>query len=240
MYFCCAAVRMNNSNMKEENFATIAKPQNYCFIDFDFPEGSIPEIEHYEMTYKKGETIFKQGTIVPHVAFIKSGMVKIMLEADNRKQPLCIEKEGFIGLESMYNDKFSQYSVFALTEVNVCLVEIESFKKALMAHAELAVKIIESLNLRTKLLYERILTLTQKQGPGRVADILKCMSERIFESDTFCSPCTRKEMAEMCSLSLESLSRILKDFKEEGIIELDTKNITILKKDDLELISRVS
>ena len=88
--------------------------QHYCFIDFDMPKGAIPKIEHYEMTYKKGETIFKQGTIVPHVAFIKSGMVKVVLEADNRKQPLCIEKSGFVGLESMYNDKFSQYSVFAL------------------------------------------------------------------------------------------------------------------------------
>lgn len=213
---------------------------NYCFVDFVWPTGAISEIEHYDMTYKKGETIFKQGTIVPHVAFIRSGMVKIMLESVNRKQPLCIEKEGFIGLESMYNDKFSQYTVIALTDVKICLVEIESFKKALSTNAELAVKIIESLNNRTKLLYERIITLTQKQGPGRVADILICLSERIYENDTFCSPCSRKEMAEMCALSLESLSRILKEFKDEKIIELDTKTVTILDKKELELISRVS
>lgn len=226
---------INNECIEEK------KSHNYCFVDFELPEGSsIPEIEHYEITYKKGETIFKQGTIVPHIAFIKNGMVKIMLETDNRKQPLCIEKQGFIGLESMYNDKFSQYSVFALTDVTMCMVEIESFKNAMLANAELAVRIIESLNVRTKLLYERILTLTQKQGPGRVADILKCLSDRIFESDTFCSPCTRKEMAEMCALSMESLSRVLKDFKDEKIIELDAKNITILDRKELELISRVS
>ena len=222
-----------------QNF-TNEESKNYCFVDFVWPTGAISEIEHYEMTYKKGETIFKQGTIVPHVAFIRRGMVKIMLESSNRKQPLCIEKKGFIGLESMYNDKFSQYSVIALTDVEICLVEIESFKKALSTNADLSVKIIESLNVRTKLLYERILTLTQKQGPGRVADILLCYSDRLFESDTFCAPCTRKEMAEMCSLSLESLSRILKDFKDEKIIEIDTKNVTILNKAELELISKVS
>jgi len=213
---------------------------NYCFIEFEFSAGSMPEIEHYELTYKKGETIFKQGTIVPHIAFIRSGMVKIMLESANRKQPLCIEKEGFIGLESMYNDKFSQYSVIALTEVKLCLIEIESFKNALKANAELGVKIIETLNVRTKLLYERIITLTQKQGPGRVADVLLCISQRLFESDTFFSPCSRKEMAEMCALSLESLSRILKDFKEEKIIEVNTKTVTILNKMELEKISRIS
>ena len=226
--------------MTEDDCLPVNESEKYCFIEFDLPEGSVPEIEHYEMTYKKGETIFKQGTIVPHVAFVKSGMVKIMLESVNRKQPLCIEKRGFIGLESMYNDKFSQYTVIALTDVEICLVEIESFNNALLSNAFLAVKIIEALNIRTKLLYERILTLTQKQGPGRVADILICLSERLFESDSFCSPCTRKEMAEMCALSLESLSRILKDLKDEKIIEVNTKTITILNKKELELISRVS
>jgi CRP-like cAMP-binding protein len=56
----------------------------YDFIDLKLPAGSIPEIEHYEMTFQKGETIFKQGTIVPHVAFITKGMVKILLESSNR------------------------------------------------------------------------------------------------------------------------------------------------------------
>ncbi len=226
--------------MTKGDSCTTCESMIYDFIDFKLPEGLNSEIEHYEISYKQGETIFKQGTIVPHVAFITNGMVKILLESSNRKQPLCIEKQGFVGLESMYNDKFSQYSVVALTDVNICLVEIESFKRALATNPQLAVKIIEALNVRTKLLYERIITLTQKQGPGRVADIMLCMSERIFESESFCAPCTRKEMAEMCALSLESMSRILKDFKEDGIIDVDAKNITILNKDELELISRVA
>lgn len=212
----------------------------YHFLDFEIDKSSIPELEHYEMSYEKGETIFKQGTIVPHVAYIQKGMVKIILEHGNRKQPLCIEKEGFIGLESMYNDKYSQYTVTALTDLTVCLIEIESLKIAMLESALLTVNLLRTVNIRTKHLYERIVTLTQKQGPGRVADILLCMTERIFESDSFCSPCSRKEMAEMCSMSFESMSRILKDFKEEGIIDVNTKQITILNKKELELISRVS
>ena len=226
--------------MSDKESCTNCESGSYCFIEDSVVGGFLPEIEHYEMSYTKGENIFKQGTIVPHIAFIKSGMVKIVLESGNRKQPLCIEKEGFIGLESMYNDKFSQYSVVALTDVTICIIEIESFKRAMLANASLAVNIIETINVRTKHLYERIITLTQKQGPGRVADVIICLSERIFMSDSFCSPCTRKEMAEMCSLSLESMSRILKDFKESGIIDVNTKTISIINKKELEMISRVS
>ncbi len=226
--------------MSEVDSCSVCETMIYRFLELDWMEDDQPIMENYNMFYKKGETIFKQGTIVPHIAFIKSGMVKVLLESTNRIQPLCIEKEGFVGLESMYNDKFSQYSVVALTDAEICLIEIESFKKSMLANAVFAVKIIEKLNIRTKLLYERILTLTQKQAPGRVADILLCVSQRLYESDSFCSPCTRKEMAEMCALSLESLSRILKEFKEEEIIDVDNQTITILKKEELELISRVS
>ena len=69
---------------------------------------TIEGLEYFEMEYEQGEVIAKQGTIAPHVMFLKSGLVKLYLEHHNRKQPLCIEKTGFIGLESMYNDKFFQ------------------------------------------------------------------------------------------------------------------------------------
>ena len=90
------------------------------------------------------------------------------------------------------------------------------------------------------LLYERIITLTQKQAPGRVADILLCLADRIFENNTFSLPCARKEFAEMATLSVESLSRILKDFKEEEIADIEGKEVRILDIEKLEMISNVS
>ena len=89
-------------------------------------------------------------------------------------------------------------------------------------------------------MYERIITLTQKQAPGRVADIFKCLAERIFECNEFTLPCPRKDFAEMATISVESLSRILKDFKDEGIAEIDGKQVRILDYAKLEMISNVS
>jgi len=142
-------------------------------------------LEYIELNYSKGEVLVKQGTIAPHILFLKKGLVKIYLEHHNRKQPLCIEKTGFIGLESMYNDKYFQYSVSALVDSNVFLIELESFKRAIAENAFVGVSVIENINTRSMHLYERIITLTQKQAPGRVADILKCLVERIFENDSF-------------------------------------------------------
>lgn len=197
-------------------------------------------LEYIEMHYNRGEVLIKQGTIAPHILFLKQGMVKIYLEHHNRKQPLCIEKTGFIGLESMYNDKYFQYSASAMVDTSVYLIEIESFKKAIAEHAFVGVSVIENINTRSMHLYERIITLTQKQAPGRVADIFKCLAERIFESDEYSLPCPRKDFAEMATISVESLSRILKDFKDEGIVEMDGKTVKILDKKKLDMISNVS
>lgn len=197
-------------------------------------------LEFIEMNYHPGEVLIKQGTIAPHIIFLKSGLVKIYLEHHNRKQPLCIEKTGFIGLESIYNDKYFQYSVSALEHASVYLIELESFKKAIAENAFVGVSVIENINVRSMHLYERIITLTQKQAPGRVADIFICLLERIYESNEFSLPCARKDLAEMATISVESLSRILKDFKDEGIVEIDGKTVRVLDKEKLDMISNVS
>lgn len=201
---------------------------------------SIDGLEYIEMNYTHGEVIVKQGTIAPHIIYLKSGLVKLYLEHHNRKQPLCIEKEGLIGLESMYNDKYFQYSVSALSDSQVYLIELESFKNAIAANASLGVIVIENINTRSMHLYERIITLTQKQAPGRVADIFLCLADRIFESNEFTLPCPRKDFAEMATISVESLSRILKDFKDEGIADIEGKTVRINNKEKLEMISNVS
>lgn len=201
---------------------------------------SIDGLEYIEMNYTHGEVIVKQGTIAPHIIYLKSGLVKLYLEHHNRKQPLCIEKEGLIGLESMYNDKYFQYSVSALSDSQVYLIELESFKNAIAVNASLGVIVIENINTRSMHLYERIITLTQKQAPGRVADIFLCLADRIFESNEFTLPCPRKDFAEMATISVESLSRILKDFKDEGIADIEGKTVRINNKEKLEMISNVS
>ena len=69
--------------------------------------------------------------------YLKEGLVKIFLEHDNQRQTICLEKEGFIGLESMYTDQHFQYSVMALTDVKVCLIEINEFQRRVIDNGTL-------------------------------------------------------------------------------------------------------
>jgi CRP/FNR family transcriptional regulator len=208
---------------------------------FCYPEGGkLASFEHIDIRYSKGDMIFKQGTIAPHVMLLKEGLVKIFLEHDNQRQTICLEKDGFIGLESMYGDQHFQYSVMALTDVKVCLIEIKEFQKQVLANGKLGAGLITDLNKRSHYLYQRIIALTRKQAHGRIADIILCLAGRIFESDQFVIPCKQKELADMAAISPESLSRILKDFKEDGVVTISGKNVSVLDRAKLEMISKVS
>ena len=60
-----------------------------------------------------------------------------------------------------------------------------------------------------------------------MADILLCLSERVFLEAEFELPLSRKELAELTGLTSETVIRILKQFAQEGIIQLNKKKIII-------------
>ena len=71
-----------------------------------------------------------------------------------------------------------------------------------------------------------------------VADLMLCLSNRVFKANKFCLPITRNDLADLTGLSIESIMRIMREFKEDGIIDTKGKNIEILKQDSLENISK--
>jgi CRP/FNR family transcriptional regulator len=119
----------------------------------------------------------------------------------------------------------------------VRIIDIQIFKQILKQNAQFAYRVINILNESTAQSYGRFFSLTQKQLHGRLADILLCLSRRIFKSGTFDLPLTRSDLSDLTSMSTESVIRILKDFKDDGIIEINNKSIGLIDTDRLDSIS---
>lgn len=71
-----------------------------------------------------------------------------------------------------------------------------------------------------------------------MADVLLEFSEKIFQSDRFMLPISQSELANLVDTSRESVSRVLSEFDKDGIIKLNGKEIEILNKKSLNLISQ--
>ncbi len=210
-----------------------------CFDYLTDEEKELVDKNQVEVVYKKGEIICKQGTFASNIIFLKEGMVKVYLEGQHKNLILKISpSNNLIGLPVIYegNNTFL-YSVATYVDSKISLIDINVFKQILAQNARFASKIINILNENTVLTYGRFFCLTHKQMHGRLADILLCLSQRIFKSQNFFLPLNRSDLAELTGMSAESVSRIIKDFKEDKLIEIEGKDFRIL---DYERLARIS
>ena len=73
---------------------------------------------------------------------------------------------------------------------------------------------------------------------GRMADAILFLHHDIYQKNEFKIDLSRSELAEYSNMTKESVSRILKELKDEGIFDLTHDNARILDLERLEHIAR--
>ena len=210
-----------------------------CFDLLTPEERELVETRSVLVNYKKGEMVCKQGSFASHIMYLEKGLVKIYLEGNPKDLILTITpQKNLMGLQALYegNNTFL-YSISTYTDSAVRLIDIQIFKQLLKQNPLFAYRIINILNESTSQSYGRFFSLTHKQLHGRLADILLCLSRKIFKSESFDLPLTRSDLSDLTSMSTESVIRILKDFKDDKIIDMNNKAITLLDLPRLDSIS---
>ncbi|RLD56884.1 MAG: hypothetical protein DRJ05_10590 [Bacteroidetes bacterium] len=223
------------------NTCTVFNNKLSCFEELTKEQRGLIEKNKVIISYKKGENICKQGSFASHIIFLREGLVKVYLEGIPKNLVLKISPAGnLVGLTSIYEgNNIFLYSAATYTDSVVELIDINIFKQLLNENAKFATKVINVLNENTVQIYGRFYCLTHKQLHGRLADILLCLSERIFNETEFDLPLSRIELAELTGMSTESVIRVMKDFKDDGLIETSGKQIKILNYEVMNKISEV-
>jgi CRP/FNR family transcriptional regulator len=191
------------------------------------------------LSFKKGETVCKLGAFASHIFFLEEGLVKVYLEEKNNVLILMLAtKNNLLGLSAIFdgNNKLP-YSISTYTDSRVRMIDIEIFRQLLKQNPSFSYRIINLLNENTAQIYGRFFSLTQKQLHGRLADILLCLANRIFKSKSFDLPLTRSDMGDLTGMSTESVIRMMKEFKDDGLIEMCCKKVELLDIGRLERIS---
>jgi CRP/FNR family transcriptional regulator len=72
-----------------------------------------------------------------------------------------------------------------------------------------------------------MLALTQKQIPGRIADTLLYLYRTVYKTNPFKLTVSRQDIADLSSMTKESVIRVLKDFKDAGFITMEKDLVKI-------------
>jgi CRP/FNR family transcriptional regulator, polysaccharide utilization system transcription regulator len=192
-----------------------------------------------ELTYKKGEILTKQGSSAPHVIFLVQGLVKAYLEGSSDNLVLKIISGGkFVALSSATEENnVFRYSTQAYVDSIVRLIDMNFFKQLMRSNAEFATEVFNIQSANAVQIYGRFFCITQKQSYGRLADILLCLADNVFGKQSFELELSRKEIAELSGMAEESVVRIIKKFKEDGLISTTGKTIEIVDYEKLRKIS---
>jgi len=226
---------INNVNHCEEIDETSS-----CFNSLSEEEIALIDRNKTDIKYSKGETILKQGTRATSILYLKEGLVKLSMNTGENNLILNIKSMNhFIATENLYAVEFHPYSVTALQDSVVCFLDIEDVKHVMKLNNVFASDIYRVINANVVLTYDRLFSLTQKQLHGRFADILLCLSAKIFKAKKFDLPLSRRDLAALTGMAPESVIRIIKDFKNDKLIATQGKSIEILNMPMLKKISAV-
>ncbi|MCF8379588.1 MAG: Crp/Fnr family transcriptional regulator [Bacteroidales bacterium] len=196
----------------------------------------------YEVYFNKGETIFKQGGPLSHVVCLTSGMAKVYLEGENNKNIILkiLKPTELVGGPGFQVDNRHHFSVSAIADSRACLIDFKAFEAALKDNIHFNLEFISHLNKATIHLYNKLSGLTGKNMHGRIAEALLYLSKNIYQDTSFTTTLSRQDLADMAALTKESTIRILKDFKNDHVIDFEGNSLKILDMEKLEGISRTS
>ncbi|MFO7615963.1 MAG: Crp/Fnr family transcriptional regulator [Bacteroidales bacterium] len=199
---------------------------------------SFSEIQPIHANFRKHEKICRQGSPVSHAIYLVSGTSRLYIEGINNHDIILylMKPPAYIGLLSFFESAYYSYSVSALEEARVCMVDLGLLKQLYLEDHALLLQLNQAFGRSVALIMKKIITLNQKNIRGRVAESLIYLSE-FFGSTRFDLPITRKELGMLSAISEENTVRLLTEFRNEQIIRTEGRELEIL---DMKLLSKIS
>jgi len=199
---------------------------------------SLPESNIIQAQFRKHEKICKQGDNVSHAIYLVNGTAKLYIEGINGHNIILylMKPPAYIGLLSFFESIHYTYSVTAIEESQVCMVDLDFLKELYLKNHEVLLKLNKAFGKSVALIMNKIICLNQKNIRGRIAESLLSLSS-FYGSNDYILPVTRKELGEMSAISEENTVRLLTELRKEGIIKIEGKEVSIK---DIELLRKIS
>ncbi|QIA09744.1 Crp/Fnr family transcriptional regulator [Draconibacterium halophilum] len=192
-----------------------------------------------EKQYSKGESIIQEGDLITEFLYMKEGLVKLSKTAINGKdQIISFSKPfDFVSLLSVFSSSQYKYSVTAIEETTVCILQLSVVKNFAQENALFVMDIMAHISEITDNIIHDNLEIKRKHLKGRIAHVLLYFSDYIYKNDEFELPISRREIAEYIGMTTENVIRTLSEFRKDEIIKIVGKDILIVDKKRLKSIS---
>lgn len=187
-------------------------------------------------SFPKNERLFDIDQFPKGVYIVHQGKLKICKEFENAKEQIihiCAEGE-ILGMRAIFSGQKFNVSAIALEECNIAYLEVSKFKQLISDFPILRECIITSLSNELIDRASFIANLAVKNAKQRVGQALVSLSN-IYK--TLPINLSREDLASFVGATPETVIRVLSEFKNEKIIEIQGRKIIIIDQTGLKRFS---
>ena len=189
------------------------------------------------LKFHKGETIFEDGENAKGVYFITKGTAKLSKQGVYGKEQILrfIKTGDLIGYRSRLCGEDFQAKAEAMTELEATFLPSDIFLHLLEVDSKLAFVMLQKIAFELGESSNTVTFLAQKTVRERLAEILLLLEQKLgTDPEGFIKiSLTREEIANIIGTATESAIRLISEFKQDGLIEVEGRNIKILNHEKL-------
>nr|WP_295776920.1 Crp/Fnr family transcriptional regulator [Rhodoferax sp.] len=184
--------------------------------------------------FKRGEILVEQGRKTDALFIVLTGRTRVLM-TDNKGREVILatlQSGDYVGEMSLIDNEPHSATVVADQQVDVLVLGRDSFLRCLSENMEMAHSVMRVLVQRLRKASENISSLALVGVFGRVAKVL--LDSAVQDADgtlLIRDKVSRQDLAKMVGASREMVSRVMKDFEEQGFIQLlDSGAVRVIER----------
>ncbi len=204
--------------------------QNEIFNNLIIREKKILSSNCAILDFEADGMLFKSGSFSSFVYFIEEGCIK--LKKNDRDLFFILEKGNILGLDYIFNEDPVYYSAYVSKGSRIVQISTNIIRNFTSSNSLFLSEVYRKNSKINKKIISSILDYRSKKLNGAFASFLLQYDEEKYPE------LTRKEIGEILGYSRENITKVVRTFIAEGIIEEDEKHLKILNKKVLETFKK--
>ncbi|MCA0175348.1 MAG: helix-turn-helix domain-containing protein [Proteobacteria bacterium] len=222
----------SNCNLRELCLPVGASPDGLDRLD---------ELVATRRRVARGEALFRAGMPFESLYAVRTGFFKTCISsADGRDQVPGFHMAGeVLGLDGIGQDVHTCDAV-ALEDSQVCVIHYRQFQELSREFTELQHQFHRIMSREIVRDHGVMLLLGSMRAEERLAAFLHNLTQRLhargFSASSLVLRMTREDIGSYLGLKLETVSRTFSKFQEEGLLEVNKREIRILDQAGLQAL----
>jgi len=201
-------------------------------------EERLQEVTEYAILrkYNRGQLIFIEGDPRTRIYFLINGYVRLVIMDDEEENAseftIYLRPYSLFPYVGLFQDEYYRFSAEAVTDAVLASFPVDRFEQLIRDDPQVLVQLVRIMGEKMHELEIRSQKLIRNPATDRIRNLIGLLIKDLGEAANGSSvripcPLTANDLAKMAGTSRETVTHVLKGYKESGKLLMKSRTITI-------------